>query len=74
MRGVWQGDPLSCLLFDLTIEPLVCLLHASLTLHGIIMPGATQNTIVNMYADDTTIYLSDDDHYTDLESIGAWQE
>ena len=69
MRGVQQGDPLSCLLFNLAIEPLACLLRASPTLCGITIPGVPQKTIVNMYADDTTIYLSADDHYTDLETI-----
>lgn len=68
-RGVRQGDPLSCLLFDLAIEPLACSLRNSPKLHGFHIPGSLQKTLVNMYADDTTIYLSADDHYEDLESL-----
>lgn len=33
-RGVRQGDPLSCLLFDMAIEPLACMLRAAPNLHG----------------------------------------
>ena len=31
-RGVRQGDPLSCALFDLAIEPMACRLHSNLNL------------------------------------------
>jgi hypothetical protein len=67
-RGVRQGDPLSCLLFDLAIEPLACLLRTSPNLQGFTIPGTPTKTLINMYADDTTIYLSADDKYKDLES------
>jgi hypothetical protein len=67
-RGVQQGDPLSCLLFDLAIEPLACLLRTSPNLQGFTIPGTPTKTLINMYADDTTIYLFADDKYEDLES------
>jgi hypothetical protein len=60
-RGVRQSDPLSCLLFDLAIEPLACTLRNSPKLKGYRIPGLEDRVIVNMYVDDTTIYLSDED-------------
>jgi hypothetical protein len=57
IRGVRQGDPLSCLLFNLAIEPLACLLRDS-ELKGIKVPGKDEELIVSLFADDTTIYLS----------------
>jgi hypothetical protein len=68
-RGVRQGDPLSCLLFDLAIEPLACTLRNSKKLAGYHIPGLTDKIIVNLYADDTTIFLSEADRYSDLEEI-----
>jgi len=68
-RGVRQGDPLSCLLFDLAIEPLACALRNSDKLKGYNIPGITDKIIVNLYADDTTIFLSELDKYSDLETI-----
>ena len=67
-RGVRQGDPLSCLLFDLAIEPLACLLRTSPNLQGLTIPGTPTKTLINMYTDDTTIYLSADDRHEDLET------
>ncbi|KIK38569.1 hypothetical protein CY34DRAFT_60764, partial [Suillus luteus UH-Slu-Lm8-n1] len=36
---------------------------------GYHIPGINERIIVNMYADDTTIYLSNEDRYADLEEI-----
>jgi len=64
-RGVRQGDPLSCLLFDLAIEPLAASLRAS-RLRGYEVPGAIERLIATLFADDTTTYLSKHDRFSDL--------
>jgi len=69
IRGVRQGDPLSCLLFNLAIEPLACLLRKSPDLQGYSIPGVEQKIIVSLYADDTTIYLLKTDSYAELLKI-----
>jgi len=69
IRGVRQGDPLSCLLFNLTIEPLACLLRKSPDLQGYSIPSVEQKIIVSLYADDTTIYLLKTDSYAELLKI-----
>ncbi len=71
-RGVRQGDPMSCLLFDLAIEPLACMLRAS-PLRGIAIPGATDRILTKLFADDTTVYLHEEDDYRILSSVlQAW--
>jgi ribonuclease HI len=55
-RGVRQGDPLSCLLFNLAIEPLAIALRKS-ELKGMNIPGEPERLIETMFADDTTVYL-----------------
>ena len=67
--GVRQGDLLSCLLFNLAIKPLACLLRNSQELQGYNIPGVAQKIIVSLYADDTTIYLSKTDLYAKLLKI-----
>ena len=54
-RGVRQGDPLSCLLFNFSIEPLAMRLHAKLSrfsVHGL------PPVCVMFYADDVNMFLS----------------
>lgn len=67
-RGVRQGDPLSCLLFDLAIEPLAASLRES-DLVGFKIPGHNEKLIVTLFADDTTTFLSADDDLHKLEEI-----
>jgi hypothetical protein len=66
--GVRQGDPLSCLVFDLAIEPLAATLRAS-NLKGYDIPGLEERLIVNLFADDTTVFLSKTDKFSDLQNI-----
>jgi hypothetical protein len=67
-RGVRQGDPLSCLLFNLAIEPLASLLRNS-EIKGVNVPGTERKLLVSLFADDTTIYLSNKDSWTALWSV-----
>ena len=67
-RGVRQGDPLSCLLFDLAIEPLAASLRAS-NLRGYNIPGAPERLIATLFADDTTTFLHKSDSFADLMRV-----
>ena len=68
VRGVRQGDPLSCLLFDLAIEPLAAVLRKS-TLAGYNIPRIETKLIANLFANDMTVFLSESDNYSDLQKI-----
>jgi hypothetical protein len=69
IRGVRQGDALSCLLFDLAIEPLAELIRKSNLIKGIQIPGTKKSLKVKLFADDTTVFLSNEDNFDDLQSI-----
>ena len=71
-RGVRQGDALSCLLFDIAIEPLAELIRKSPLIRGIHVPGTKKKQLkVKLFADDTTVFMSEEDNIPDLQSILA---
>jgi len=53
-RGVRQGDPLSCLLFNFSIEPLAIRLREIIT--GLSLPGLRLVKVM-LYADDINLFL-----------------
>ena len=55
-RGVRQGDPLSCLLYDFSIEPMGMRLRHSIS--GISLLGLKPVKLIQ-YADDMNLFLSD---------------
>ena len=67
-RGVRQGDPLSCILFDLAIEPLAEMLRKS-TIKGYKVPKCSKKIITTLFADDTTVYLSSEDSFSNLQQV-----
>jgi len=67
-RGVRQGDPLSCLLFNFAIEPLSRMIRES-GLEGFKIEGLTERLIATLFADDTTVYLSERDDWLTLKTI-----
>jgi hypothetical protein len=68
-RGVRQGDPLSCLLFNIAIEPMACMMQKSDKITGYSIPGMTLQIVLSLFADDTMVYLSKKDNYQDLKEI-----
>lgn len=68
VRGVRQGDPMLCLLFDLAIEPLACALRKS-SLRGLEIPGLAERIVAALFADDTMVYLHESDSYEVLEGL-----
>ncbi len=67
-RGVRQGDPLSCLLFDLAIEPLSAMIRSS-SIEGFAIPRCTETLKAVLFADDTTVYLSSRDDFSMLQGV-----
>jgi hypothetical protein len=57
-RGVQQGCPMSCLLYNIAIEPLAIALQKS-NLKGIKVPGLVDRILASLFADDTLLYLSE---------------
>ena len=72
-RGVRQGDALSCLLFNLAIEPLAENIRKSTEIKGIQIPGRRESLKIKLFADDTTVYLSSEDRIDDLQTnLAKW--
>lgn len=72
VRGVRQGDPLSCLLFDLAIESLAEMLRTS-GLMGMHVEGADRPLVSMLFADDTTVFLHERDApQTLFNTLVAW--
>ncbi len=67
-RGVRQGDPLSCLLFDLAIEPLSAMIRKS-SIEGFNIPRCGETLKAVLFADDTTVYLSCQDDFSVLQRV-----
>ena len=68
-RGVHQGDPLSCLIFNLAIEPLACLLRNNPFLRGLQIPSLVEKVITKFFANNTSLYLSSTDCFDHVFQI-----
>jgi hypothetical protein len=74
-RGVRQGDPLSCPLFNLAIEPLACMIRNNPNIKGIIILGIEDIIKIKLFTNNTSIFLNKDDSLDHLQTIlNRWCE
>ena len=59
---------MSCLLYNFAIEPLAESIRKS-TLQGIQVEGMVRRLLVTLFADDTLVYLREDDDFKTLEKL-----
>ena len=64
-RGVRQGDPLSCLLFNFSIEPLAIKLRERIT--GLSVRGLPPVKVM-LYADDINLFLNNQDSIPEVSN------
>ena len=67
-RGVRQGDPLSCLLFNFSIEPLAIKLRQ--VVKGLSVPGLKPVKVM-LYADDVNLFLGQEDSIPEVSECLA---
>ena len=67
-RGIRQGDPISCPIFNLAIEPLACMTRNDEMIKGLLIPGLQTPIKINLFANDTNIYLSEEDNLTYVQN------
>lgn len=67
-RGVRQGDPVSCILYDIAIEPLANEIRKS-KLKGIKTSTIEEPLKATLFADDTLIYLSKGDQLKEMKRV-----
>jgi hypothetical protein len=63
-RGIRQGCPLSALLFVLSLEILACKIRQSPNVKGIKLPGCEEELCIAQYADDNTLFCSNEESIT----------
>jgi len=66
-RGVRQGDPMSCLLYNLAIEPLIESIR-SCSLKGFRICNELEKVLVKVYTDDAAISLGPEDKPTEMQA------
>jgi len=72
-RGVRQGDPLSCPLFNLAIKLLACKIRNDPLISGIHIPGQAERLTIKLFTDDTNLYLSKNDRFDHIqEMLDIW--
>ena len=57
------------LTFDLVIEPLAYMIRNLRKLKGFTIPNILNKVLINLFVDNTTIYLGREDRYRDLQDI-----
>ena len=73
-RGVRQGGPMSCILFNLSIEPLAANIWA-LGIQEIEVPNLDKKIKVSLFANDTTVILTEYNSFTELTvTLDRWCE
>jgi hypothetical protein len=68
-RGIRQGDPLSCAIFDLAIELLACMIRKEPNLKGITIPGVKEPLKAKFFADDTSLYMNKLDKFEIVQML-----